>query len=338
MSGVGSYSVTVESTAAIIFSNIEWTITQSGAQQTIETTASTIIETIFDFNPTQQIPDIKILDFLKGVFSMFNLTAYVNDEGIIVIDTLDNFYANFNEYDITQYIEINESTVSNGLPYKQIDFTYEDYKTYLASIFNQLNNQQYGELKYAGENPDNWVGDVYSIKLPFQKMLYERLLNQNGNVRTTIQWGWMVDDNQEPYIGKPLLHYVNNQTGAGITPISFRDTLESHVQVLSYNIPLNSIGVTGTGQSLNFKTEIDEYAFPLVENQETLFKNYYFNYISDVFKIKKRITKLNADLPLKVLLNYKLNDRFIVNGNVYKINSIKTDLQTGKSNLEIINE
>ncbi len=336
MSFAGYYTIIVEGENTITFTNIAWTITQTGDQQTINTTSDIIIPSTFDFDPTEQIPDIKIIDFSKGLFSLFNLTAYVNNDGIIVIDTLDNFYADFNEYDITPYIEVNESNVNNALPYKQIDFTYADYKTFFASVFNQINNQEYGELKYAGEDSDNWVGNIYKIQLPFQKMLYEKIFDQDGNVPTTIQWGWMTDDNQEPYIGKPLLHYVNNQTGAGINSISFRDTLESHVEVTSYNIPLNSIGLTGTGQSLNFKPEIDEYS--LTQNDETLFKNYYFNYISEVFKTKKRITKLKADLPLKVLLNYKLSDRFIVNGNVYKINSIKTDLQTGKSNLELINE
>ena len=345
MNESGIYTVTLESSSTndITFAagDIDFTIAKDTDQQTITTTDSITIASIFEFEPVQQIPDIKIIDFLKGLFNMFNLTAYVNDEGIIVVDTLDNFYANFNEYDITQYVDINQSDVDNSLPYKQIDFTYADYKTYLAALFNQLNTREFGELKYAGENPDNWVGDIYKIKLPFQKMLYERLSDQLDDSQTTIQYGWMADDNKDPYLGKPLIHYVHRKTGAGTTTISFRDTLTTQSPLATYFIPLNSNGITGTEQSLNFKVEFDEYASDAngqIENLETLFKNYYFNYISDVFKSDKRLTKLKAELPLKILLNYKLNDRFIVDGNVYKINSIKTDLQTGKSNLELINE
>ena len=50
---------------------------------------------VFEFNITQQIPKIKIIDFLSGMFKMFNLTAFVNDLGIIVVRTLDSYYARF---------------------------------------------------------------------------------------------------------------------------------------------------------------------------------------------------------------------------------------------------
>jgi hypothetical protein len=45
-----------------------------------------------------------------------------------------------------------------------------------------------------------------------------------------------------------------------------------------------------------------------------------------------------AYLPLKILRNYTLADRFIINGNSYKINSINTNLETGKSDLELLND
>lgn len=328
----GSYTLILESSEEITFSTIDWQLSSDQFFETVSTTNQTI-PVVFDFNPTQQLPDIKIIDFLKGIFKMFNLTAYV-DNDLIVVDTLDNFYQNFNEYDITEYVQVDNSSVNSALPYKQIDFIYEDYKTYFSSVFNQLNNQQFGELKYNGENNDNFFGDIYKISLPFQKMLYEKISDINGNAPTTIQWGWMVDDNQEPYIGKPLFHYINRQISG--TVISFRESETIHVGLNTYTIPLNSNGITGTGQSLNFKKQYDEYS--LIENEETLFKNYYQNYISDVFSPKRRLNNITAYLPLRILLNYKLNDRFIVDGNVYKINSIKTDLQTGKSMMQLINK
>jgi len=43
-------------------------------------------------------------------------------------------------------------------------------------------------------------------------------------------------------------------------------------------------------------------------------------------------------LPLRVLLNYQLNDVFIINGREYIINSVNTNLLTGKSDLELLNK
>jgi len=62
------------------------------------------------------------------------------------------------------------------------------------------------------------------------------------------------------------------------------------------------------------------------------------NYIKDVFNIKRRLTKLKAFLPLRILLNFKLSDRFDINGQRYKINSITTNLKTGESDIELLNE
>ena len=334
----GVYNLYVESSYSLTFTTLSWNfktfdINNNLLENVTASAGGTLISPTFTFYPTQQLPEIKIIDFLTGLFKMFNLTSYIQDD-IIVVDTLDNFYATFNEYDITQYIDVNTSSVDIALPYKQIDFVYSDYKTYLSSVFNQINGVQFGELKYKGEEDQNWVGNIYKINLPFQKMLYERLNDLNGNTQTTIQWGWMADDNQSPYIGKPLIHYVKRQTGGNA--ISFRDSDTAHSAVSNYHIPLNSNGITGSDQSLNFNSEIDEYS--LIQNTETLFNNYYFNYINKVFDLRRRLIKLKAFLPLKILLNFNLSDRFIVNGKIYKINNIDTNLQTGESKLELLND
>jgi hypothetical protein len=41
---------------------------------------------------------------------------------------------------------------------------------------------------------------------------------------------------------------------------------------------------------------------------------------------------------MKILLNFTLADRFDINGQRYKINSIETNLATGESNIELLNE
>ena len=330
-----AYTVTIESPSAITFSEVKWNVTsqfQSGYSVDLFSGAVSVTEE-FIFYPTQQLPEIKIIDFLTGLFKMFNLTAYLKDDEIKV-DTLDNFYADYNIYDISKYIDVNLSSVDVALPYRQIDFIYEDYKTYLASIFNQLNNQQFGELKYRGEETDNWDGEIYKVSLPFQKLMYEKLTNANGGWATTIQYGWMADSNSEPYIGKPLLHYVYRKING--TPISFRDSVTSHSSLITYYVPLNTDGILSTSQSLNFKSEINEYT--LLRNDETLFKNYYLNYIKDIFNKSRRIIKVKAFLPLRILLNYKLSDKFIINGQSYLINSINTNLKSGKSDLELLND
>ena len=331
----GEYSLTVEAKEAITFSSptkITFMLNAEDDYIVQDATAFNYnIDAFFTFYPTQQLPEIKVIDFLTGLFKAFNLTAYVED-GVIQVKTLDSFYATYSTYDISEYVDTSSITVDVALPFKQINFKYNDYNTYLASVFNQLNNQQFGELEYKGSDALNWVGGDYNIELPFQKIIYERLTDLDDGSATSIQVGYMLDNKQEAYIGKPLLHYAYLQSGNNI---SFMPSISTHTELTSYFIPLNQNGITAGQRSLNFKSEIDEYT--LVENSNTLFANYQ-NYIADVFDSRKRLFKLKAYLPLRVFLKLKLNDVLVVNNKRFRINSIDTNLQTGESKLELLND
>ena len=107
----------------------------------------------------------------------------------------------------------------------------------------------------------------------------------------------------------------------------------------TYIIPSNSVYLNpATGKdNINFNLEVNEYT--ATQNfTDTLFRKYYQNYILSVFDPKNRLTKVTAYLPLSILLNFNLSDRFVINGDSYKINSINTNLQTGKSDLELLND
>ena len=294
------------------------------------------IEEKFDWLPSQQLPKMKVLDFLSGLWKMFNLTAYVQDDGIIKVQKLDDFYSNGVEYDITKYIDVNSSSVNVALPYKQINFKFKGNETLLASKFEQLQNRQFSTLEYKGETPNNWVGQEYNVELPFEKMVYEKLTDEETLSPKDIMYGFFADDNQEPYIGSPLLHYTSLQNP---TSISFRDTTVTHSPITTpIFMPSNQVVFqNNTSQkSINFSPENNEWNNE--ENVNSLFNENYKEYIKDVFNKQRRIIKFKAFLPLKIILKHTLADTFIITGNKYKINSITTNLQTGESSLELLNE
>ena len=288
-----------------------------------------------DFVITQQIPDIKCIDFLTGIFKMFNLTSYVdNVTGNIIVKTLDDFYNDGVAYDVTEFIDRDKSSVNVALPFKEITFEHEDTKTFLAAKYSQLNNKTWGKTEFT--NGEKLDGGIYKVKTPFSQMLYERLNNLNNGVLTSVQYGLFVDDNQDPYYGKPLLFYPIRNSG---NSISFLDTDSSHSEVTQYNIPSNSVALSSatSKHNINFFNEINEYT-TTNDFTDTLFNAYHSDYISDVFNSTNRLTKLTAYLPLRILLNYTLADRFNISGTTYKINSIKTNMLTGKSDLELLND
>jgi hypothetical protein len=132
------------------------------------------------------------------------------------------------------------------------------------------------------------------------------------------------------------LFYPILKTGVSF---SFKSTDTTHQQITSYVLPSNSrslVSATST-HNINFKAELNEWT--ATNNfTGTLFDLYYKDYIMHAFNPKNRLTILTAYLPLSVLLNFKLNDRMKINDRLFIINKITTNLTTGKSNLELLNE
>jgi hypothetical protein len=347
----GNYSIRIESADTITFAagtTITWrfqfeetstgTVIRTGTRK--DNASEFKVERKFDWLPSQQLPKMKVLDFLTGLWKMFNLTAYVESDGTIKVQKLDDFYSGATSYDVTEFVDVNTSQVNIALPYKQINFRFKGNKTLLASKFNQLNNREFATLEYKGENPNNWVGNEYKVELPFEKLVYERLSNEANGRTTTIMYGFMADDNQESYIGSPLLHYATLQspTSTYVPSISFRDTTVAHSEITDdVFMPSNQVDfTTNTNENtINFYSELNEWTATV--NNNSLFEENYKEYIQDVFNEKRRLTRVKAFLPLRILLKYTLADTFIIAGKEYKINSITTNLQTGESDMELLN-
>lgn len=333
----GSLPITIyiQGEDAIVFSKIEWDIEYSPNAAFTKTydTGTHSYNASFIFDITQQIPDIKSIDFISGLFKLFNLTAYVEND-VIVVKTLDDFYAGGTTYDISKYVDIEKSNVNVALPYRKINFTHGDTKAFFASNHNQLFGKEWGKEEYT--NQENLDGGIYDLVTPFSQMKFERLYDDaTGNI-TLIQWGYSVDDNQESYIGKPLIFYPILQPVA--TAISFLGN-GTHISTSDYNIPSNSVSYSSafSKENINFYLENNEYTADTTFT-DTLFESYYKNYITSAFNEKNRITKVTAYLPIRIIRVLSVADKIIINGKQYKINSLKINLLDGKSDLELLND
>ena len=344
----GDYKVYVTSTSAITFNDVRWTgiYEQVGDDLRVDyVTPSFTTEAQFIFNIALQTPEIKIIDFLTGLFKMFNLVAFVEDGGTIYVDTLDNFYANKKSistaYDISEFVDVKSSQVNVALPFKEIELKYKDTKTFLANKFTQLANRDWASTTYkAGEN--ELSGSEYKIEVPFSHFQYERLNDIDGGSQQDIQWGYSVNENQEAYKGAPLLFYPIRQNTGGISFVNSVDSngvADDHKHLINIALPSNSVTLSSASDTsnINFNNETNEWSLDTTFTN-TLFQEYHSNYITGVFNTKNRLTKVKAYLPLKILLNFTLADRFDINGKRYKINSIDTNLATGESNIELLNE
>ena len=306
-----------------------------------------------EFNIVEQIPKMKIIDFLSGLFNLFNLTAYVNDVGTIVVRTLDSYYADSTQvYNIDKYLDTTKSTSDVALPYNKINFSYKGLGTLLSQQFNQLTNSGWGSLSYTldGDIFDA-PSEPYEIEVPFEHMQFERLYDQGNSppTSTDVQWGYSVNENLQSYIGEPLIFYGIPITNG--TNIRIRDTVLNNnvADIVNYIIPSNSFSIAPSTSRINihFQNELNEYLANepdgLVAGDnalgftDTLFQTEYKAYIQDVFNVRRRLLKVTAYLPMKVYYNLQLNDLIQLGQDSYKINSMKTDLTSGKTEFELLN-
>lgn len=157
-----------------------------------------------------KLPKMKVIDFLTGLFKMFNLTAYFIDDrgdpeyGKIYVDTLDNYYADAVNnnlgglIDLDKYFDVTDHTVNSVLPFTDIEFKYQETNTVLMEHHFEKFNEVFGDSEFNVRRnfPDIDRGNKYEISLPFSHMKYERLvdlgenLGPNATTSTLIQWGY----------------------------------------------------------------------------------------------------------------------------------------------------
>ena len=346
--GTYTLEIAAENTVNFLANGISW---RAELYDTAPETAGVLIVKNFNlfntdlknqFTITEQIPKMKIIDFLTAIFKMFNLTAYVDDVGTIVVRTLDSYYAaSTTVYNIDKYLDTTTSKVDIALPFKEIFFSYKGLGTILAEKYNQINNIEWGTEKYTPTNTQfTTPSESYKVEVPFEHMMFERLPDVDTFTNTEILYGVCIDDNLEPYIGEPLIFYREfTPFFVDQTPIALKETEASAPdEITTYNMPSNSwsLNPATSTSNINFSNEFNEYTLS-TDFTGTLFNSYYLNYIKDVFNTQRRLTKVTAYLPMKVYYNLKLNDLIEIGQDTYKINSLTTDLTTGKTEFELLN-
>jgi len=290
------YEIFIEGTATEAF-DCQWTLTDSflGEGPTAFTRGGTqTLASDYKFRASEQIPEMKVIDFLSGLFKLFNLTAYVTTDGKIKVQTLDDFYASGTTRDITEYVDTSQSTVDVALPYKEIKFEYKGRKTEVAQLYEQEQGIGWGTTEYKIDN--SLSGEVYTVEAPFEHMQFEKLTD-DGTALSNLQVGNFIDGDKA-YFGEPLIFYWQRYSG---TSISYLPDDSTHETVSTYCVPLNS--VTGTSSDSNhFSVELNEF-LPTTTLTGSLFANFYQDYISDVFNTKRRLTKVKAYLPVGFLMS-----------------------------------
>ena len=178
-------------------------------------------------------------------------------------------------------------------------------------------------------------GDEYNIKLPFEDLNF-------SNLSELLQVGYSLKTDLQKYIPKPVILYDYNPT-----------TLITLTAAADFYFNTNITGGTSTlhttykafGQeyyngtntySLNFNAQQSTLTNEVISN--SLYQQYYENYLTNIFDSKARLIKVSGILPTSLLTTLKLNDRLIIRDKRYLINTFTTDLTTGEVQFELITD
>jgi len=299
---------------ALVFDSIKREIRMSSGSQT---TSNAILKI------NEQIPEIKVKDYFSSLINQYNLIIVPKSSTEYYIDTLDNWYSKGKAYDISSLVDLKDITITRPKVKKRIDFLYQKSDTILAKQYFDNNQLSYGDLKATY----NITGDEMKIETQFENMLFERLTDISTATQTDLQCGFAVDINNNPIKGKPIRFYRNGLESDYVHIDHVSRTGVWHTSTED-NIVFEQVTC-----SMNFGADNSSYFYsPIVTG---LYYNFWKTYIEDLYNKKTRVLSLKCKLPIRILYNLGLNDRFIIGDYKYKISSIKTDLTNGDSIIEI---
>jgi hypothetical protein len=292
------------------------------------------IESVFVVS--EEVPKMKIIDFLKGLFNMYKLVVIPEDDGTLYINGLNEYYAEGNVYEVTRYIDFESFDVSRGEILNEISFKFSEPTTILNLQFKENTLIAYGdeELRLNDDNGNPLDGDSLAFELPFEQFVYERLPDLQDNVLSQVQYAAIIGEDLSP--ANPKAHIFYNQNISTITkPIGFIDDDGNKQDLDGFNIPMHVDFVNYPQYSTTFGKEINEWDGSVIQN--TLYSNHYQKYIEAIFNIKKRSFNFSAVLPLWLTLKLQLNDVLKIKESYYRIDKYSFNLLNGKTNFDLVN-
>ena len=163
-------------------------ITQNGTQLSYNDLTTELSNSVFpitgEFIDLKGVaPDMKVLDFVSGIFKMFNLTYQSEDIFTTNVQTIDEFYNNPDKTDISEHVTIEGATISRAMIYKDITMKYNKSEDAMSGQYSpRANGEMFPDLyekldakKTTYGSSATAEGSNLSIKSPFTCMMYERL-------------------------------------------------------------------------------------------------------------------------------------------------------------------
>ena len=304
-----------------------------------------------EFSLRDELPKIKVIDWLSGHWKKFNGTARIeqdaNNNDIIVVKDLDQFYDDGKTVDITRWVDSQDVEIKSPQYRSPVIFKYQDPSTFLSQEYDNKSERKYGYGSLAHDLNEGAAPLArlpyreYKVELPFEQVVLNPIQDTNNtDTDTDIVYGWIVSDSMSPTQTKPWIHYIENVPVGDTFQLNGIGTNNPKFEISRYNAPTKFLrdSTGATVQTLTFGTENDERttAGDLgFTSNNTLFSTYYQSYIESIFNERAKIYKYKGRLPAALLTSIGNDDTLVIGNNAYRSNEIQSNVNDGKTMFEL---
>ena len=279
------------------------------------------------------MPKMKVIDFFEAIIKMYNLVVIPNSATDLYIDTLDNWYAAGTVHDITKYIVKDSFKIARSKIPSNINFTYSEPKTFIALNHFDTFNEVAADLSYTDDNVD-LDGGTLDVTLGFEQLKYERLVDEDTDAFTTVQWGYSVDKDEAPELPEPHIFHAIDQNISSNSIALLTGTTPTQISSSVY-MPFHGNTTTAPAFSTFWGSSLNEWDGVGVVN--SLYNNYWNNFVTDMYDSTRRLFNFKGQLPVNLLSLINLNDILIIERRSYIINNMNINLTTGEVDFELLN-
>ena len=294
------------------------------------------------FKVADNVPNMKVLDFLSSLFKMFNIVAEVSDALDIEGTHFDAFMNRGVLRDVSEYVDVDDYNVDRPNLFSAMRFKFADPKTAMELGYEKVNGKNYGELEYelTGQTGVKLAGNEYSLDLKNQRIPLEPLADLADGSNSGVIYTQFADLKGAEQQLSPMFTYLAKVTSGA--PLSFDDG-GSVSQIVNY-IMASNIHTDNAVQPLNnrlgdvglyFGEELNEYNYTNSLSGLGLFSNFYKGLTAMMFDEDKRSVVFKSHIPTSIIGKMSLSDTLTINNSFYNINSIDTNYLSGESKLDL---
>jgi len=272
-------------------------------------------------------------EFLKGIFTMFNLVVLKEDDILRIEPYSDIFITNSDstQRNWTDKVDISEINLKPLELVKKTKFTYEeDEDDYALGVYKKaINGYLYGTKNFDASGFTALEGEEEIIPSPFAPTIIRPVFSgyDDDFVIPTIYSGNEDGSEFEGFENAPRIMY-DIQT-VNLTIGKFLSPLQNHASsIFNYKMEflqfghLNEIPITNSTKDLNFggcQFIFSNSPAPI----DNLYNIYYSPYYDELYNEDTRVMTLKVNLTPADIQNFRFYDTVIIKNREYRVNKIE---------------